>query len=612
MAVAIQRPLKGSRISTFYPVKTLPPISALDSAFQLQEYISLLIRLDVHNVQRIVSIPGKEGDDGSENGGAKGEDKDGDKDSSNGVNVDPACWVYEHLRRVAQDLSHPLITMLQQECTRQTCPEMKAGEWLYLCVAHGNEGAMEQCCAIDYILHTLDSATALLNSPRAFPSRLSVPGTSHRHFTSLCRRLGRIFAHAYFHHREVFEQAEAESSLYARFLALVKRFELVPLEFLVIPPRMEGRVEAVEPPRLMGASLEPRKDADSGRAEGSGSPWSAAQEGGFRVDRGKSPPGPAGQTRNESPRKFGRARTDTMVYSEAFSVAEELAKGDLSEVDIDREIAAERAAAAAGTTELYVPPVPPPVSAEPVVHPEEPLEPTEGPQSSSPPPEAPAEHSEEKGEQHAEPEPSSQATGEDASTAAANEPSPAEPEASDVSEAPVSSEEPSEVVEESAAPAAEPADEHEQTAEPSVEEADAAVEPKTDESSASSGAEESEAPPPSEHTEEPSATAEPAAEAKSEAEVEAEAESAPEDTSAASAASEAPAEPPAASEPTEEPAEEAKADVSSEQTDAPSYAAVAAAEPDEASIESKESATEEVKEKESVEEATQEEATAES
>ena len=67
---------------------------------------------------------------------------------------------------------------------------MKAGEWLYLCVAHGNDGAMEvcmlpiqpfplcsdapdlqQCCAIDYILHTVDSATALLNSPRAFPSR---------------------------------------------------------------------------------------------------------------------------------------------------------------------------------------------------------------------------------------------------------------------------------------------------------------------------------------------------------------------------------------------------------------------------------------------------------
>lgn len=46
-------------------------------------------------------------------------------------------------RRLAQDLSHPLITTLQQECTRKSCPEMKAGEWLYLCVAHGNDSAME-------------------------------------------------------------------------------------------------------------------------------------------------------------------------------------------------------------------------------------------------------------------------------------------------------------------------------------------------------------------------------------------------------------------------------------------------------------------------------------
>ncbi|KAI0777794.1 hypothetical protein BD413DRAFT_467342 [Trametes elegans] len=356
MSVATQRPLKGSRISSFYPVKSLPPISSLDSAFQLQEYISLLIRLDVHNVDKIVAIPGKDQNDSSENGGAKGDEKDTEKDAAGGVNVDPACWVYEHLRRVAQDLSHPLITMLQQECTRSSCPEMKAGEWLYLCVAHGNEGAMEQCCAIDYILHTLDSATALLNSPRAFPSRLSVPATSHRHFTSLCRRLGRIFAHAYFHHREVFEQAEAESSLYARFLALVKYFDLVPLEFLVIPPRMESRADPVEPPRLMGASLEPRRDAPQRGEGGAGAPgpWPGAQDGAFRTGRGKSPPGPAGQARNDSPRKFGRARTDTMVYSEAFSVAEELAKGDLSEVDIDREIAAERAAAAAAA-ESYAP-----------------------------------------------------------------------------------------------------------------------------------------------------------------------------------------------------------------------------------------------------------------
>ncbi|TFK49483.1 Mob1/phocein [Heliocybe sulcata] len=298
MSVTVQRPLRGSRISTFYPVKTLPSISSLDSAFQLQEYISLLIRADPHDVDRIVSVPEKtvskekEGDAGEEE--AKPEDKDGKGE----ITVDEACWIYEQLRRLAQDLTHPLITMLQQECTRASCPEMKAGEWLYLCVAHGNDGAMEQCCAIDYILHTLDSATALLNSPRAFPSRLSIPQPSTRHFSALARRLGRIFAHAYFHHREAFEQAEAESSLYARFLVLTKKFDLVPAEFLVIPT---GHEEVVEPPRLLAAALHPQHE-----------------------DRPRSPEGSA---RNESPRKMGRSRTDTMVFSEAVNFADEF-KGD--------------------------------------------------------------------------------------------------------------------------------------------------------------------------------------------------------------------------------------------------------------------------------------------
>lgn len=97
MAVAVQRPLKGSRISSFYPVKSLPPLSALDSAFQLQEYISLLIRLDVHDVERIVSIPGKSAND-NQDGESKVEDKDAEKDGNGSVSVDEACWVYEQLR----------------------------------------------------------------------------------------------------------------------------------------------------------------------------------------------------------------------------------------------------------------------------------------------------------------------------------------------------------------------------------------------------------------------------------------------------------------------------------------------------------------------------------
>lgn len=89
-----------------------------------------------------------------------------------------------------------------------------------------------QCPAIDYIIHTLDGATILLNNSKYFPSRLvfyfhflffswhfnfriSVPEPSLKHFQSIARRLYRIFAHAYFHHREVYEYFEVKLIQYA-------------------------------------------------------------------------------------------------------------------------------------------------------------------------------------------------------------------------------------------------------------------------------------------------------------------------------------------------------------------------------------------------------------
>lgn len=104
VAAVIQRPLRGSRVSTFYPVKTLPLLSSLDSAFQLQEYISLLIRYNVHDVERIVALPGKpdgkdKEKDNEESAETKNEEKDLEKVKGD-VTVDEACWIYEQLRLV--------------------------------------------------------------------------------------------------------------------------------------------------------------------------------------------------------------------------------------------------------------------------------------------------------------------------------------------------------------------------------------------------------------------------------------------------------------------------------------------------------------------------------
>jgi hypothetical protein len=101
MAVAVQRPLRGSRVSSFYPVKSIPSLSSLDSAFQLQEYISLLIRLDVHDVDSIVSLPGKAAfkdsvDKSSDLSDAERKPDDAERKSD--ITVDRGCWIYEQLR----------------------------------------------------------------------------------------------------------------------------------------------------------------------------------------------------------------------------------------------------------------------------------------------------------------------------------------------------------------------------------------------------------------------------------------------------------------------------------------------------------------------------------
>jgi len=153
---------------------------------------------------------------------------------------------------------------------------------------------------------------------------LSIPQTSHRHFSSLARRLGRIFAHAYFHHREAFEQAEAESSLYARFLKLTNQFDLVPPEFLVIPESAihqdeKSLTEHVEPPRLFSAVAHPTPvlQNESIMADSLG-------------DFDSRPRGldAVNHVGTDSPRRLGRSRTDTMVFSDGYSVTEDLSRSD--------------------------------------------------------------------------------------------------------------------------------------------------------------------------------------------------------------------------------------------------------------------------------------------
>lgn len=139
-------------------------------------------------------------------------------------------------------------------CSVQTCPEMRASEWQYLCAVHDPP---KSCCAIDYCCHTLDWANNTLTSPKYFPSRLTLgseagggPQASMRHLTNVFRRLYRIFAHAWFQHRDVFWEVEGHDGLYIFFRTVCDIFQLIPEDNYTIPPEAEGP-DAIQPqPKL--------------------------------------------------------------------------------------------------------------------------------------------------------------------------------------------------------------------------------------------------------------------------------------------------------------------------------------------------------------------------
>jgi hypothetical protein len=149
------------------------------------------------------------------------------------VEADESLWQYEHIRQFTIELS-AFAVYLSSVCDNTSCPQMKAtDEWMYLCAAHKQP---QECSAIDYIIHTLDGTAALLNSNKWFPvGSPTVPESSLKYFHSITRRLYRILSHAFFHHKDAFDEFEFQNHLCRRFVAFSKVYDLIPPKLLIIP-----------------------------------------------------------------------------------------------------------------------------------------------------------------------------------------------------------------------------------------------------------------------------------------------------------------------------------------------------------------------------------------
>ncbi|ENN81595.1 hypothetical protein YQE_02004, partial [Dendroctonus ponderosae] len=65
--------------------------------------------------------------------------------------------------------------------------------------------------------------------------RVSIKATSVDKLGSVCRRVYRIFSHAYFHHRQIFDEFENETHLCKRFTQFVTIYNLMSKDNLIVP-----------------------------------------------------------------------------------------------------------------------------------------------------------------------------------------------------------------------------------------------------------------------------------------------------------------------------------------------------------------------------------------
>ena len=110
---------------------------------------------------------------------------------------------------------------------------MKATDmWLYLCACHAKP---QDCCAIDYMIHSLDNATSTLQNPKNFKNRFEIPASSSKYLQSIVRRLYRLFSHCFFHHEDIFNEFESEMHLCKRFTYFAQQYKMMPEDLFIIP-----------------------------------------------------------------------------------------------------------------------------------------------------------------------------------------------------------------------------------------------------------------------------------------------------------------------------------------------------------------------------------------
>lgn len=127
-----------------------------------------------------------------------------------------------------------LYASISDKCTPQTCPKMTAGpQYQYFWQDNVNYKKPTMLPAPEYIANVMSWANAYISNEKYFPSDPSVqyPPDFRPVVANIFKRLFRIYAHIYHHHRRDVVQMGAETNLdtsFKHFYYFCNEFKLIP------------------------------------------------------------------------------------------------------------------------------------------------------------------------------------------------------------------------------------------------------------------------------------------------------------------------------------------------------------------------------------------------
>lgn len=292
----------------------------IDSAFQLTEHLKALHFAythpadtdDIHPITRELAL----------------------QLSQPPANTSKEMWLYELGRFLIQKTNAIIVALFADTpaCSPTTCPEMRASEWQYLCAVHDPP---KSCSAIDYCCHTLDLAATTLTSSKMFPSRMGLGlGSGNEKFmqqqmkeiTNIFRRVYRIYAHAWFQHRDMFWKVERMTGLYIFFKTVCDEYSLIQPENYTIPSEAEGLEPAESSEKESDWADRPRPTSIMPRPGEQGQERAAQQE----------PAGNQVQSQGNTTRRHTREPSNMSVTNPIQEEAEEEEENALPKRTLDR------------------------------------------------------------------------------------------------------------------------------------------------------------------------------------------------------------------------------------------------------------------------------------